>query len=60
MEAWPDQWSYHMQLVRVLEKLGRNQEALLALDGAAGHASNDKQIRETAQTRARLERHPDD
>ncbi len=38
VQIWPTQWSYHMQLVNVLRKLGRSDDALAALDTAAQHA----------------------
>ena len=56
IDSWPEQWSYHMQLVRVLEKLGRRGEALAALDVTAPLASNDLQQLETAKARANIER----
>jgi hypothetical protein len=52
--AWPSQWSYHMQLVQVLQKLGRDQEALVALDRAAGVAANESQQQQTAEKRAEI------
>jgi hypothetical protein len=53
--AWPDQWSYHMHLVRVLRKLGRDDEALGVLDQAARVAGNQSQQQETAAMRAKIQ-----
>ena len=55
VKAWPQPWNYRMQLVRVLEKLGRYQEALSELDSAADRAKNEKHKRETAETASRIE-----
>ena len=38
VNAWPQQWNYHMQLVRLLQKLNRHEEARVALDAAAAVA----------------------
>ena len=54
--AWPDQWSYHMQLVKVLRKLGRHDEALGALDHAVKLADNNDQRKEIAEVRAGINR----
>jgi len=35
VEAWPQQWNYHMQLVRLLKRLDRAEEASAAIDRAA-------------------------
>jgi tetratricopeptide (TPR) repeat protein len=47
VNAWPDQWGYHAHLVRILRKLGRNNEALAAAERAASVARNADQERET-------------
>ena len=60
IDAWPIQWSYHMQLVQVLEKLGRHDQALLALGQANSVATNAKQQRQTADKRIELARHLSD
>ncbi len=57
VDAWPSQWSYHMQLVQVLQKLGRDQEALVALERAAGAAANESQQQQTAERRAEIATH---
>jgi tetratricopeptide (TPR) repeat protein len=54
VDAWPTQWSYHMQLVQVLQKLGRDQEALVALERAASVAANESQQQQTAEKRANI------
>jgi hypothetical protein len=54
VDAWPGQWSYHMQLGRVLQKLGRNAAAQKALENAARVASNESQLEETASVSASL------
>jgi len=54
--SWPDQWSYHMQLVRILQKLGRPGDALAALEVAATLAGNDAQQLETAEVQKSIER----
>ena len=43
-----------MQLIQVLQKLGRDQEALVALDRAAGVAANEFQQQQTAEKRAEI------
>ena len=43
-----------MQLVQVLKKLGRDQEALVALHRAAGVAANESQQQQTAEKRAAI------
>jgi hypothetical protein len=53
---WPQQWNYHMNLVRVLRKLRRTDEALAAIAVAAQVAGNERQRRETELTLAELER----
>lgn len=53
--AWPEQWSYHMYAVRLLQRLGRHDEALAALDRAAGVAGNQSQQRDMAELRAEFE-----
>ena len=55
VDSWPDQWSYHMQLVRILRKLGRPDDALAALEVAAPLAGNDAQQLETAEVRNSIE-----
>jgi hypothetical protein len=57
VDAWPEQWSYHMQLVRVLKKLGRIDQASEVLDEAARLASNESQHRQTAELRDTLAAH---
>lgn len=52
--AWPQQWSYHMQLVRLLRKLGMSEEALVAAQRASGVAGNTAQQQETALVLAAL------
>ena len=54
--AWPDQWSYHMHLIRVLRKLSRDAEALTVINQAARVASNQSQLKETADMRADIMR----
>lgn len=49
--AWPSQWAYRIQLIEVLIKLGRREEALLALDDAARLSKNEKQQVEVARLR---------
>jgi len=44
--AWPDQWAYHVHLVRVLRKLGRHAEALRALQEGAAAVNNETQRQE--------------
>ncbi|MGB5744648.1 MAG: hypothetical protein WBM65_19730 [Sedimenticolaceae bacterium] len=60
VDAWPSQWSYHMQLVQVLQKLGRDQEAMVALERAAGVAANESQQQQTAEKRAEIATHRPD
>jgi len=47
--AWPSQWSYHIQLVEVLRKLGRTKEARDALQRAAGLSKNARHRSEVAR-----------
>lgn len=54
VRSWPEQWSYHMQLIEVLRKLGRDPEALAALDRATPLAENATQLERMAQVRAAL------
>ncbi len=54
VSAWPAQWSYHMQMVQVLQKLGRTEQALRALDRAAGLAEHESQKLKTAALRAEI------
>jgi len=54
VHAWPTQWSYHMQMVRVLQKLGRTEQAMRALDLAASLADNESQKLETAALRSKI------
>ncbi|MCB0256357.1 MAG: hypothetical protein KDI55_21780, partial [Anaerolineae bacterium] len=56
IDAWPDQWSYHMQLVQVLRKLGNDDAALAALENAVGLADNQKQQQQMADVRAATQR----
>ena len=56
IDAWPDQWSYHMQLVQVLRKLGNDDAALAALENAVGLADNQKQQQQMADVRAAIQR----
>ena len=58
VNAWPDQWSYHMQLAQVLTKLGRIDQAQRALEQAARVASNESQQQQTAELRDSLVTHP--
>lgn len=51
IRAWPDQWSYHMQLVQVLRKLGNDDAALAALKNADRLADNQKQHQQMADVR---------
>ncbi|MGB5255213.1 MAG: hypothetical protein WBN68_21095, partial [Sedimenticolaceae bacterium] len=60
VDAWPSQWSYHMQLVQVLQKLERDQEAMVALERAAGVAANESQQQQTAEKRAEIATHRPD
>lgn len=55
IRSWPEQWSYHMQLVQVLDKLGYHGDALAALDVAASMAHNDIQRKKTAEVRSSIE-----
>jgi hypothetical protein len=45
-----------MDVVRLLQKLGRMDEALTALDGATSVADNQTKQLETAEVRAKIER----
>ena len=56
INAWPDQWSYRMQAVQVLRKLGRKADALAELNQAARLAKNVSQHDKVRQTRERIER----
>ena len=56
IHAWPDQWSYHMQLVQVLRKLGNDDAALAALENADRLADNQKQHQQMADLRAAIQR----
>jgi tetratricopeptide (TPR) repeat protein len=56
VRSWPDQWSYHMAVVRLLQKLGRMDEAMTALDEATRVADNQTKQLETAEVRAEIER----
>jgi hypothetical protein len=56
VRSWPEQWSYHMNLVRLLVKSGLFSEALTAIDEAARVADNQTKQRETAEVRASIER----
>ena len=56
IDAWPDQWSYHMQLVQVLRKLGNDDAALAALENADRLADNQKQQQQMADVRAAIQR----
>jgi len=56
IHAWPDQWSYHMQLVQVLRKLGNDDAALAALENADRLADNQKQQQQMADVRAAIQR----
>lgn len=49
VEAWPAQWSYHMQKIRVLRKLGRYELIPAALDRARTVAKHRSQIENIAQ-----------
>ncbi len=49
-----------MQLVQVLQKLGRDQEAMVALERAAGVAANESQQQQTAEKRAEIATHRPD
>ena len=44
--AWPDQWAYHVNLVRVLRKQGRHAEALRSLQKGAAAVGNETQRQE--------------
>ncbi|MCB1641060.1 MAG: hypothetical protein KDI37_04950, partial [Xanthomonadales bacterium] len=56
IRSWPDQWSYHMQLVQVLRKLGNDDAALAALENADRLADNQKQQQQMAEVRAAIQR----
>jgi len=56
VESWPEQWSYHMNVVKLLKKIGRVEEALTAADRAAERADNQAKVLQTAQARAEIER----
>jgi hypothetical protein len=56
VRSWPDPWKYHMNLVQLLQQLGRSRDALAALEGAAAKANNETQQLETAKVRAQIER----
>jgi tetratricopeptide (TPR) repeat protein len=55
IRSWPAQWSYHMQKVEVLRKLGRRADALAALDRAAPLTENETQRERMAKVRTELE-----
>jgi hypothetical protein len=55
IRSWPAQWSYHMQKIEVLRKLGRRADALAALDRAVPLAENDTQRERMAKVRTELE-----
>lgn len=52
--AWAEQWKPRMRVVRILLKLGRQEEALTQLDVAASVARNPQQIEETEQVRKHI------
>jgi hypothetical protein len=52
--AWPSQWSYHVQLVDLLRKLDRKEEARAALQRAAGLSKNDEHHTEIARLKGIL------
>jgi tetratricopeptide (TPR) repeat protein len=52
--AWPDQWSYHMQKVRVLRKLARLEAALRVLDDAERLAGNNEQLSRVQKIRQQI------
>lgn len=54
IDAWPDQWSYHMHKVRVLHKLSSVEAALTALDVAERLAGNDDQLSRVEKRRQQI------
>lgn len=56
VDAWREQWGYHVHLVRVLRKAGLHVEALKALDAAAGTLRNARQRAHFFELRAAIKR----
>ena len=54
IEAWPQQWGYHMQKIKLLRKLQRYEEALEALGVATTLADNVSKVKQTEEAREKI------
>ncbi|MCB1923408.1 MAG: hypothetical protein KDJ27_06600 [Gammaproteobacteria bacterium] len=55
VRAWPDQWGYHAQLIRVLRKQSQFEAAMLALDEAEATIRNADQRNEHTRLRQAID-----
>jgi hypothetical protein len=56
VDAWPQQWAYHIHLVRILRKLGQYEQALATVRNSLTAVSNDDQKRESEKLIGEIDR----